>query len=100
MSGGSFDYACFVADLGDLMQKREQYTDIGLAFEADGYDDVAAEFAALLGVAEVYDRRVKARLSRLADLAYAMEWQRSGDTGPDRTRAAVEAWRTTMGETP
>ena len=93
MSGGSFDYACFNADLPDLLAKIDQYEKIGLAYEADGYDDVAAEIAALVDIARLYDRRITARLARLAELARIMEWQHSGDTGPERTATEVERWR-------
>lgn len=98
MSGGSFEYACFADDLTELLNRADQYARIGEAFETDGYDDVAAEIASLLDVAKLYDRRVTARLARLRDLARAMEWQHSGDTGPEQTRSEVERWRHKMGE--
>lgn len=98
MSGGSFDYAGIITSIDELYEKLGQYEQIGEAFEADGFDDVAAEFAALVDLAKMYRRRIDARLNRLYDLAHAMEWQRSGDYGKYQVEKAVEQYRSAVEE--
>lgn len=93
MSGGSFDYASLANDLSDLVDKKAQYREIGEAFEAEGWDDIAAEIFGMLDVLSLLDRRIQARLTRLYDAAHAMEWWRSGDYGKERVEQEVAKLR-------
>ena len=97
MSGGSFDYAGIVTNMDDLLAKRRQYRELAEAFEAEGWDDIAAEIFGLLDVLDMAERRIDARLTRLYNATHAMEWFKSGDYGRTQVEREVQKLR---GETP
>lgn len=97
MSGGSFDYASLSTNLNDLMGKRHQHRELAEAFEAEGWDDIAAEIFGMLDVLDTTERRISARLARLYNAAHAMEWFKSGDYGRAQVEREVAKLR---GETP
>lgn len=89
MSGGSFEYAFRVFDIHELMEKIGYWRDLRDAFEAEGFDDIAAEIDALLVQVDLAERRVGARLDRLREAAKAMEWWKSGDWSRDAVELAA-----------
>lgn len=91
MSGGSYDYLCF-ADESDVLRRLES-----LQRMADRLDEVcpeaAAETRALFDGPKSLRAEVEARLKRLTDLWYAVEWRDSGDWGDTQLADAVEKFR-------
>ncbi len=93
MSGGSFNYACYAQDLEDFQAKRNDWAALRDAFEAEGYDDIAAEIDGLIIQFGLAERRVSARLERLAPAAKAMEWWKSCDWSRERLDEEVAKLR-------
>jgi len=94
MSGGSFNYLCYVEVDALLSGERdESLHDMVDALRAHGAEDAAAETERLLAICEGQRARVTARLERLADLWHAMEWWQSCDTTEDDWKVELEKWR-------
>lgn len=93
MSGGSFDYAYLVGDLSEMTDRLYAWESLRDTFEQEGFDDVAAEIDGMIQHVKLTERRVMARLARVKDLAHAMEWWKSGDSGRERLEKAVAEWR-------
>lgn len=97
MSGGSYNYACNASDLEDALDKAFDLHRLAeRMYEKPGdieMEDVAADLDSLLAYITEVDRRVTARLRRLADTMHAIEWLDSGDSGPDGISKAVAAYR-------
>lgn len=89
MSGGAYDYLCFVEDAGDLANKREALDRMivrlsGLAYAHPALVETERIAAAL--------RRLDAFLEAsrpLMEVWNRVEWWDSGDIGEDQVRAAA-----------
>jgi hypothetical protein len=91
MSGGSFDYLCFVSSADELAQKREALERMADELAALSYArTAAAETQRLVDALIRIDVRLEAG-DKLRDVWKAVEWWRSGDRGEDAVRGAVRA---------
>lgn len=87
MSGGSFDYLCYV-DAEEIGRRLGAVEDMASALE-----DVCPEAAA--ATREIADqvRGVQPKVDALKDLWHAVEWWHSGDYGRDQAEDAVAKYR-------
>lgn len=93
MSGGSFNYLCF-ADATDLLSKhRPDLADMAANLTNRGYKDAALETERLIAYVDHAERQITARMERLQKVWKAVEWNCSGDSGPEEVREAVEEYR-------
>lgn len=93
MSGGSYNYACFIEGIDDLRSKREDLRRMVDDLYELGAEDVAADLDSLLALADSVDRRIQARVQRLWDVMHALEWWKSGDYSEGQFRDAVHDYR-------
>lgn len=93
MSGGSFNYASLAGDMQEVIEKRYSWRELMDAMEDNGADDVAAEIRVMLDQISIAERRVRAHLDRLDEVARALEWWKSCDYSEDQFRAALDTYR-------
>lgn len=96
MSGGSFNYLCFVTDLSELLSKR-----VALAEMIDALDELdeaefpgaaaaAARSRALDSSLATWEAHAAAQVRALGLVWKAMEWWRSCDSGPAEVVTALD----------
>jgi hypothetical protein len=94
MSGGSYDYLCWVQDLEEVNAKRAQLREMADRLAALGYaQDAAAETEELLVLLQQWEVRAQVRVKRLAQVWKAVEWWDSGDWSEDQVREALGEYR-------
>ncbi|WP_329521188.1 hypothetical protein [Spirillospora sp. NBC_01491] len=98
MSGGSYNYLCWVTHHHPLLEKlatmRGDLDDMSTRLAELGYaPDAAAETEELLLLLRQWENRAQARVNRLADVWKAVEWWDSCDWGEDRVHEALAAYR-------
>lgn len=96
MSGGSFDYLCF-AEPYDIFNKRDALKRMAEDLASDGHIDAAKETETVGLILNQFEALMRARLDRLHDLWRAVEWTRSGDTGPNAITEAIAEYRKAAG---
>lgn len=98
MSGGSFDYLCYVdvEELPNRLGSLERMAD-ALGEYPDGHA-ASVDTHELIAIIQTAMRRVEARQRRLGPLWHAVEWHRSADYGPDQVAAALKAYYGESGE--
>ena len=92
MSGGSFNYLCWAQPL-DLLNKRQDISDMVKALSDAGHIDAAAETETILLVLNHFEALMQARIDRLSPVWKAIEWKRSGDWGKDAVDEAFREYR-------
>lgn len=92
MSGGSFNYLCFV-DQHDITERLSDLEDMAAALEAAGCEDGAKETLHIKYSIEHFHTRMRVRLERIQDLWKAIEWERSCDTRREDTVKAIAKYR-------
>lgn len=84
MSGGSYDYLCYIREHaeGDILTERTQGNLRRMADRLTelGIEDAAGETEDLIAMIAQFERRVGVRLDRLYDVWRAVEWKDSGDS--------------------
>ncbi|WP_306317219.1 MULTISPECIES: hypothetical protein [unclassified Streptomyces] len=94
MSGGSFNYLCYVQDLEDLRSQRHDLEDMASRLAGLGYaQDAARETEELLLLLRQWEVRATARVARLTDVWKAVEWWDSSDSGEDGVHEALAKYR-------
>lgn len=90
MSGGSFNYLCFV-DPGELLGRSEDLGHMVAELRALGYDarDVADRTEALLKLRD----QIAAEMEALAGVWKAMEWWQSCDSSKEQVFIAIGEYR-------
>lgn len=83
MSGGSFNYACFKVEDGEVFQAMDDVRGIEEYLRAHGKHDPADEVLKYIKEVETHQRRLEVIGKRIAPLLKAVEWTASGDTGMD-----------------
>jgi hypothetical protein len=92
MSGGSYNYLCFAADLYDLAQKREDLEAMHDRLAALPWARTAAdETARILAALDRLDSRIR-NSPELREVWRAIEWWDSCDTGEDQARDALRKY--------
>jgi hypothetical protein len=96
MSGGSFSYL-YRKDPADIlvMQDDLQAMRDALLNEHKG-EDAAAEVEDMIATCRQFKLLIQRRMDRLRDVMHAVEWCRSGDTGPDHVQEALTEYRKGM----
>ncbi len=96
MSGGSYNYLCYVQDLEDLVEKRHSLKEmadrlVGMD-EADfpGVTAAAQETLGLLHLLRIWDTHASVRIDMLTDVWKAVEWWDSADYGSDQVAEAIK----------
>lgn len=99
MSGGSYNYLCYVEDLEDLIGKRHSLQEMADSLgELDYAADAARETEELLAIIRQWEVRAGVRIDRLKDVWKALEWWHSSDSGEDGLREALAAYRGEPGQ--
>jgi hypothetical protein len=93
MSGGSFDYLGLSSDLDDLLAKIPQLERMRDELAARGARDAALETGHLLATLAQWEVLARIACERLSPVWKAVEWNASGDWGPDRLDAALAEYR-------
>ncbi|MFD3815026.1 hypothetical protein ACFWRZ_08160 [Streptomyces rubiginosohelvolus] len=94
MSGGSYNYLCYVSDLEDINGKRHTLREMADRLAGLGYaQDAAAETEELLVMLQQWEIRAQVRSKRLADIWKAIEWWDSSDSGEDDVKDALAKYR-------
>lgn len=94
MSGGSYNYLCHALDLGDLLNKQSDLSEMTDRLSGLGYaEDAAEETYLLLTLLRQFETRSEVHVQRLRDLWKAVEWWDSGDSGEDRVKEALKVYR-------
>ncbi|MEI5032392.1 hypothetical protein RB201_04125 [Streptomyces sp. S1A(2023)] len=94
MSGGSYNYLCYVSDLEDINGKRHTLREMADRLAELGYaQDAAAETEELLVMLQQWEIRAQVRAKRLADVWKAIEWWDSCDSSEDAVKAALTKYR-------
>lgn len=97
MSGGSYNYLCYAQTLEDLLDP--QHNRLGDLYgmtnslRQRGLTDAVEEAELILQAVETARMRVNIRLQRLTGLFKAVEWNESGDSGPERVAEAYENYK-------
>lgn len=95
MSGGSYDYLCWVQDLEEINGKRRMLRSMADRLAGLGYaQDAAAETEELLVMLQQWEVRAQVRIQRLSEVWKAVEWWDSADTTEDGVREALALYRT------
>ena len=92
MSGGSFNYLCFV-DADDVPNRLSDLDDMAEALRVAGYLDAAEETLRLKMETERYIFHTQLRCSRLCEVWKAMEWWHSADSSQDAVESAIVEYR-------
>ncbi|MET7687962.1 hypothetical protein ABZT06_08275 [Streptomyces sp. NPDC005483] len=101
MSGGSYNYLCYMQDLEDLQSHRHDLEEMASRLAGLGYaQDAARETEELLLLLRQWETRAAARVQRLADVWHAVEWLDSSDSGEDGVREALAKYRNDAEGTP
>lgn len=87
MSGGSFNYLCYV-DAEEIGQRLGALDDMASALEV-----VCPEAAAATREIADHVRGVQPKIDALKDLWHAVEWWHSSDWGRERVESVVAAYR-------
>lgn len=94
MSGGSYDYLCYI----EYFQLLEPYRirtleDMERRFIELGYIDIAKDFRRLIEYIISANNRVEVLAENLNKLMHDIEWLDSGDIGKDTLARTVEEYR-------
>ncbi len=94
MSGGSFNYLCW-KDAQELVHAGQDDLEAMATYLAKiGYaQDAATETEELLRLVRVFLMRLDVRVRALSEVWHAVEWNVSGDSGPDHIREALADYR-------
>lgn len=85
MSGGSYDYLCYVEDLQDLLNKRRALEEMAERLgtmndkEFPGVTAVASETYRIITFLQLWDTHISARIDILKPVWKAVEWRDSYD---------------------
>lgn len=97
MSGGSYNYICYV-ELGDILNRIEDAESmVGRLKELEAKEFKGADYVArmtegfLTDLREV-EKRFRRRLEDLQEVWKAVEWYDSGDSGVDSVKVALEEY--------
>lgn len=94
MSGGSYDYLCWVLDLGELAAKEHQLEEMADRLAGLGYaQDAARETQELLVQLRQFKVRAEVRTKRLSDVWHAVEWWDSSDVSEESVHKALAKYR-------
>jgi hypothetical protein len=94
MSGGSFDYLCYVDGASDLLDRRGDVESMRVALSNTGYSDKEAEETQeLLDLLEEVENKLMNKVGSLKDVWKALEWWHSQDYTEEGFRAALEKHR-------
>lgn len=94
MSGGSYDYLCYVNELNDLMDKAGPLEQMADRLAGLGYaEDAARETQELLVQLRQWQVRAQVRMRRLSPVWKAVEWWDSADSSEGAVREALAAYR-------
>lgn len=94
MSGGSYNYLCWVQDLEDINSKRYALREMADRLAGLGYaQDAAAETEELLVLLQQWEIRAGVRIKRLSDVWHAVEWWDSNDSTEEDVREALTKYR-------
>jgi hypothetical protein len=94
VSGGSYNYLCWVTDLHDLTQRQSDLGDMVDRLASLGYaQDAARETEELLVMLRQWEVRAGVRLDRLGDVWKAVEWLDSHDWSEDAVKEALAKYR-------
>ena len=97
MSGGSYDYLYQAQHIEDLLDPHKNHVNnlrlMVNSLTQRGMLDAAAEAEYILAEISAAGLRVNVRMQRLHGLFKAVEWNESGDSGPEVVQAALESYR-------
>jgi hypothetical protein len=94
MSGGSYNYLCYMQDLEDLQSHRHGLEEMASRLAGLGYaQDAARETEELLVLFRQWETRAAVRMHRLADVWHAVEWWDSNDSSEDAVHEALAKYR-------
>lgn len=94
MSGGSYNYLCYVHEARDLVDRDGDLDDMSKRLAGLGYaPDAARETEDLLLLMRQWRNRVEARMDRLREVWKAVEWWDSADWSEDQLREALKTYR-------
>ena len=92
MSGGSFDYLCFM-EVDKLMNNKELLDKMANRLLELGYKDAAKETVLAKIILEQTEIRIEVIRDRLEKVWKAVEWMDSGDSGIDRVEEVIKNYR-------
>lgn len=93
MSGGSYDYACFVSDVEDILSKRSDIEQLCERLEGIPYaSGPAGDLRALLNEVNELNSKAEKTLSALAGVMKGIEWWDSCDWSERQFREEVEEY--------
>ena len=93
MSGGSYNYLCFV-DAGEILQRQQDLQVMADDLAKLGYaPDAAKETENLLLTVRQFDNRIQTMLDRMSPVWRAMEWWHSADSNEDDFKVALAKYR-------
>ena len=92
MSGGSFDYLCFM-EVEQLMNNKDLLDKMANRLLELGYKDAAKETFLAKIILEQTEIRIEVIKERLEKVWKAIEWMDSGDSGIDEVDEAIKNYR-------
>lgn len=93
MSGGSYNYLCFV-DIDDIFNREFDLSTMRDRLAGLGYaQDAAAETEDLILILRQVRVRLQARIDRLEGVWRAVEWWDSGDSGEEALMQELNRYR-------
>lgn len=92
MSGGSFNYLCYVQDLSDLMDHRYgNLKDMQASLaKLEESKKEAEDTQEIIDLIEEFDLKMQEKVESLRGVWKATEWWFSGDSGKEEFLAAIE----------
>ena len=94
MSGGSFNYLCYVGDVGALVSRLSDLREMRDELDQHPWAAQAAhDTRCLLADLRALDNAFAARIEALQPVWHAIEWWRSNDWGEDTAREVVTGYR-------
>jgi hypothetical protein len=92
VSGGSFDYLCSRHSLVELMERTDSIDAMGQTLRNAGHLAAAAATESILADIKAFEESVLARVESLRGVWKAVEWNASGDWGPEAITEEVDAF--------
>lgn len=92
MSGGAFNYLCFV-EPGDLIGHREELQDMAESLDKYGYPDIAQDTTKLIQKLDEINDLIEQEKEALEDVFHAVEWYESCDYNKEQMIAVLERYR-------
>lgn len=92
MSGGSYNYLCYI-EASEIGNRISDLRDMQSRLAELGHLDAAEETEELLLIWNQFITRAAVRIRRLECVWKAVEWRDSGDIGDEELQKAVDTYR-------